>query len=325
MGQGIAPLTPAARDYAFGGRRLERYGKRVQERTAETWEFSLYPERPSRLADGEALPDHLSRAWGWDARARADLPLVKLLDIQGDLPVHCHPSDAQAHSLPGDDPGKDEAWLVLEAGPEAAVYLGFSHPMGEEDVVAAIRGEGLRPHMVRLVPRPGDVIMVPTGTAHAARDIVIYEVQQTSDRSFLAEKVDLWGRTLDPETVERQGREFARHVRRAPPHAALHAAGVLQAASAEEPLPLVGCDHFGAEVWTLTAPRILPPGAYTVLAGGVAGQDAGVGQTLLVGPDPTPLSPQGGFARLVRAWAPDPGLAQRLRAAGRYLEGMGEG
>jgi mannose-6-phosphate isomerase class I len=320
MAQDLILLEPATRDYAFGGRRLERYGKRLDGRTAETWEFSLYPGRESHLTSGERLDAYVERAFAL-AAARAELPLVKLLDVQGDLPVHCHPGDVQARALDGDDPGKDEAWLVLEAGPEAAVYLGFAQPLDDEAILEAIRGEGLRPHMVRFTPRVGDVIMVPTGTAHSARDVVLYEVQQTSDRAFIAETVDLWQRPFSPERAQREHDGFVATVRRTPPDG-LWLRDVLAAAGPDEALPLVGCDHFAAEVWTLEGTRLLPPGAYTVLSGrvGTAGQ-AGVGSTFVAGPEATAVSSFQGPARLVRAWSADSALTARLRAVGRHFEG----
>lgn len=322
MEDGLELTTPATRDYAFGGTRLTRYGKHLEGRTAETWEFSLYPGRPSRLAGGQTLDAHLAQAWGLAPHERAALPLIKLLDVQGDLPVHCHPGDREAGCLAGDDPGKDEAWLVLETGPDAAIFLGFDTALDDATMLGAIRGEGLRPYMKRYVPQAGDVVMVPAGTAHAARDIVIYEVQQTSDRGFMAETVDLWGRPYDPKTAHRQWQAFMRCARRTPPPPALYASGVFSDADRPDgAFPLVGCDHFATEVWQLETPQTLPAGAYTVLAGrvGAAGR-ASAGDTFLLGPQPSVVAPWRGPARLVRAWRADRDTARRLGAVGRHFE-----
>lgn len=322
---GVALLEPETRDYAFGGERLARYGKRLSGRTAETWEFSLYPGRESHIAGtGERLDRFLERAWGLDARARAGLPLVKLLDVQGELPVHCHPGDVEARTMAGDDPGKDEAWLVLEAGPDAAVYLGFERPLSDADAALVLDGADLRERMTRLTPQAGDVVMVPRGVAHSARDVVLWEVQETSDRSLLAERVDLWGAPLPPDAARAQLREFLAVVRRGPPPRGVHAAGVL-APDARRAIPLAGCDHFVMEALPLAAPTTLPPGAYTVGAGAVdagGGATLDVGATFLVGPRPAPLSPAAPGTVLLAAWRPDPERSAALRAAGRHFEAL---
>jgi mannose-6-phosphate isomerase len=43
--------------------------------------------------------------------------LLKFLDVTKALSVQVHPSDARMDLIPSGDTGKDEAWLVLSAGP----------------------------------------------------------------------------------------------------------------------------------------------------------------------------------------------------------------
>ena len=323
-GPGLLALDPYARDYAFGGVRLGAYGKRIAGRTAETWEFSLYPGRESRLQDsGERLDAYLERAWGLGEAARARLPLVKLLDVQGELPVHCHPGDAQARALGGDDPGKDEAWLVLEAGPDAAVYLGFEEPLTNEDCHRAVADGSLRERMVRFVPKAGDVVMVPHAVAHSARDIVIWEVQERSDRSLLAEAVDLWARPLAPAAVHAQTEGFLGVVRRGPPPPGLHVPAALPERLGSDPLALAGCEHFVMQALAPAGASALPPGAYTVLSGAVGpGGPLGAGATFLVGPGPQRVEPRAAGTRLLRAWRPEPGDEAALRSLGRHFEAL---
>jgi hypothetical protein len=323
---GLCLLTPASRDYAFGGERLGRYGKRLKGRTAETWEFSLYPERESTLrVGGERLDDYLARVWALEAADRASLPLVKLLDVQGQLPVHCHPGDAQAAAMVGADPGKDEAWLILETGPEAAVYLGFKAPLTNSEIVRAVAEGSLRARMNRIAPRAGDVVLVPSGVPHSARDVVLWEVQQRSDRSLLAEAVDLWGRPLDGGAVRAGLDAFLAAVRRMPPPDGLHATAVLRPGMAPgERIPLAGCAHFSMEAVRLDGEAVLPPGAYTVAAGmaqGGDGSEARLGDTFVVGPGPGRLRAMDDGVCLLRAWRPGDAESAAARAAGRYFEG----
>ena len=46
--------------------------------------------------------------------------LLKFLDVSETLSVQVHPSDDYPELIPAGDTGKTEAWVVLEAGPEAA-------------------------------------------------------------------------------------------------------------------------------------------------------------------------------------------------------------
>ena len=48
--------------------------------------------------------------------------LVKLLDINTKISIQVHPSDEIARLLGEKEPGKDEAWLILDGG---RVYIGF--------------------------------------------------------------------------------------------------------------------------------------------------------------------------------------------------------
>ncbi len=317
-------LTPARRDYAFGGTRLGRYGKAPSGRLAETWEFSLYPGRESRLrAGGEGLDAFVARAFGLDRAARAGLPLVKLLDVSGQLPVHCHPNDAQAQSMEEPDPGKDEAWLILEAGPEAAVFLGFVDAPNDQAIRRALADGSLRERMVRLTPQAGDVVMVPAGTAHSARDVVLWEVQQTSDRSLLAEETDLWQRPLPAAAVASQLSAFLAVARREPPAPALWAAHVLPTPLGAGRRLLAGCAHVVMEAIDGNGAIALPAGAYTVAAGTVRLDEgeACVGDSFVVTPTGASVGAGPDGARLLRAWREDEASALTLQQEGRYFEG----
>jgi mannose-6-phosphate isomerase len=51
--------------------------------------------------------------------------LLKFLDVAKRLSVQVHPSDGHKDLIPPGDTGKDEAWVVLSAGPEARIYAGL--------------------------------------------------------------------------------------------------------------------------------------------------------------------------------------------------------
>ena len=67
--------------------------------------------------------------------------LVKLLDAGERLPVHCHPDDVFARRHLASAWGKIEAWIVLDAAPGSAVYLGFSEAVPDETLAGWVAGQ----------------------------------------------------------------------------------------------------------------------------------------------------------------------------------------
>jgi mannose-6-phosphate isomerase len=149
---------------------------------------------PSRLADGRALaevlaadpesffePEHLAR------HGREPGVLVKLLDAGERLPVHYHPDRAFAERHLGAAHGKTEAWIILEAAPDAAVWLGFERDFDPAWVEAQDVGAMLAA-MRREPVSAGDVVYVPAGVPHAIGEgILLLELQEPSDLSLLLE------------------------------------------------------------------------------------------------------------------------------------------
>ena len=113
--------------------------------------------------------------------------LVKLLDAGERLPVHFHPDRAFAERHLGVAHGKTEAWIILEADDDAAMWLGFEHDfdpawVAEQDVDAMLGA------MRQIAVAAGDVLYVPAGVPHAIGEgILLLEVQEPSDISLLLE------------------------------------------------------------------------------------------------------------------------------------------
>lgn len=117
--------------------------------------------------------------------------LIKLLDAGERLPVHFHPDASFAAEHLGGAHGKTEAWVFLEAEPDAAVHVGFARDIGEDELaekVAAQEIEALIGAMTRLPVRAGDSIFVPAGVPHVIGEgILLLELQEPSDLSLLLE------------------------------------------------------------------------------------------------------------------------------------------
>ena len=173
------------------------------ERSPEEWlaststRFGEATSGLSTLPDGSFLRDAVSAApGGWTGGPLPGGPgdvgvLVKLLDAGQRLPVHVHPDRAFAAQHLHSCYGKTEAWYVLEAVDGAQVHLGWQADVQAEELARAVLAEDSawmleRMHAVDVVP--GDVILVPAGTAHAiGAGIFVVEVQEPSDFSVLLE------------------------------------------------------------------------------------------------------------------------------------------
>jgi mannose-6-phosphate isomerase len=146
----------------------------------------------SRLADGTLVRDAVAAdpaAWLGD-RSEPGL-LVKLLDAGQRLPVHFHPGRAFARDALGSAYGKTEAWLIVEAEPGAAVWVGWRREVALDEVRAWMRDQdsaAMLEAMHQLPVAAGDAIYVPAGTPHAiGAGILMVEVQEPTDFSVLLE------------------------------------------------------------------------------------------------------------------------------------------
>lgn len=211
-----APLTfaPRFRDYMWGGRRLEEFGRDLPDGVvAESWEVSGHPDEPSIVTrgplSGRDLPglvaDHGVRLVGTRGREDAErgvFPLlVKLLDASHALSVQVHPGDGHAGVHRTGEPGKTEMWYVLHAEPGARVIHGLRAGVDRSALREAIADGTVQECLNRVAVRPGDAILVPAGTVHGILSgVVLVEIQQCSDTTY---RIHDWDRP-DPDGKRRK-------------------------------------------------------------------------------------------------------------------------
>lgn len=187
-------LEPACKDYLWGGLNLKTlYGKKSDlVPLAETWECSVHPDGPSRVASGPhaglTLEEFLNRfpqALGEHGAAHGGLPiLIKLIDAERDLSIQVHPDDQFAQKHEG-QLGKTEMWYVLHARPGATLVYGFAHDVTQQTVRRAIEENTLLDHLQTVPVHPGDVFLIEPGIVHAiGGGVLLAEVQESSNVTY---------------------------------------------------------------------------------------------------------------------------------------------
>ena len=126
--------------------------------------------------------------------------LVKLIDAGDWLSLQVHPDDALAAELYGPTAlGKTEAWLVVDAEPDAVLVTGPRRDLDAVELRRAIEDGvvGLG-HCKTCAATPGETLLLQAGTMHAiGAGSLVYEIEQPSDITF---RMSDWGR---PATAER--------------------------------------------------------------------------------------------------------------------------
>jgi mannose-6-phosphate isomerase len=124
---------------------------------------------------------------GSEVAAGSKFPwLIKFLDCRGALSVQVHPDDVTARELLGDESGKTEAWVILDAEPGARVYAGLKPGTTRADLERHFDAGTVVQCLHSFTPRVGDCVFLPAGTVHAVGGggVLFAEVQQSSDATF---------------------------------------------------------------------------------------------------------------------------------------------
>ncbi len=217
-------FIPIASRRPWGGRALvDKLGKEFvecddegneipldhDELVGESWELADMGFEDSVISNGwlagntlgEVMETYLERIVGentYNYFGRQFPLLVKFLDINGKLSVQVHPDDEIAAER-YDSLGKSEVWYVLDAQPDAKVYLGFNRRMTAQELYDRCHDGTIEEVLNVFHPKKGDVIHIKPGTVHAAEGgILTVEIQESSDMTF---RLYDWGREKNPATA----------------------------------------------------------------------------------------------------------------------------
>lgn len=210
-------LKPAAKNYLWGGRRLnDDFSKEIDlEPLAETWECSTHPDGLSIAAGGafkgmsltEILRMH-PEYMGTRPDTNGRLPiLVKLIDAREPLSVQVHPDDAYAMEHENGQSGKTEMWYVLDAAPKASLIYGLCHDTDKEVLKKSIENGNVEKLLQKVEVKKDDVFYIEAGTIHAiGAGVLIAEIQENSNLTY---------RLYDYDRMDKNGKKRELHIEKA--------------------------------------------------------------------------------------------------------------
>lgn len=181
----------------------------ADELIGESWEIADMGIEDSVVTNGwlagntisEIMETYLERVVGDDVYqyfGRQFPLLVKFLDINDKLSVQVHPDDEIAAER-YDSLGKSELWYVLDAKPDAKVYMGFNREVTAQEFYDRCNDGTVEELLNVFHPKKDDVFFITPGTVHAADGgILLTEIQESSDMTF---RLYDWGREKDPATA----------------------------------------------------------------------------------------------------------------------------
>lgn len=214
-------LQPAAKDYLWGGNRLnDDFGKKIDmSPLAETWECSTHPDGVSYVANGrykgQNLREVLSRHPNWLGshplqltNGKPELPiLIKLIDAKKDLSVQVHPNDEYARVHEKGSLGKTEMWYVLAAKPDATLVYGFNQDMERERVKREIENGSIGRFLNHVPVKKDDLFYIEAGMVHAiGSGVMVAEIQESSNLTY---------RMYDYDRVDKNGKKRDLHIDKA--------------------------------------------------------------------------------------------------------------
>ena len=226
-------LKPAAKDYLWGGSRLnDDFNFCIDiDPFAEAWVCSTHPDGDSFApAFSCSLSDVLSMHPDWlgshplaTTDGKGELPiLIKLIDAKANLSVQVHPDDEYALRVEN-SLGKTEMWYVLDAKPDSKLVYGFKTDVEAGKVKSAIEA-GTVERLLNYVPiRRDDLFYIEAGTVHAiGAGALVAEIQESSNITY---------RLYDYDRVGKDGKRRPLHIDKA-----LEVANLSSSASPRQPM-----------------------------------------------------------------------------------------
>lgn len=213
-------FEPVYKDYIWGGRELEKFGKKKLPEgiVAESWEISSHPDGESIVSNGEfkgisltELINRFGRDLVGNELSQKDVEkfplLIKLIDANDKLSVQVHPEDEYAKIHENGEYGKNEMWYIVSAKPGAKLVYGVKPGVTRESFDIAVKEDNVEDCLNYMEVFTGDSVDIPAGLVHAIGEgILIAEIQQNSNTTY---------RVFDYNRTDKNGNKRPLHIEKA--------------------------------------------------------------------------------------------------------------
>jgi mannose-6-phosphate isomerase len=257
-------FQPLLKRYLWGGRQMANIlNKKLgpENDYGESWEISDHGDDQSVVANGplQNIPlTTLVRQHGPEILGRHHpqpcFPLlIKFLDAQQNLSLQVHPNDALAAKIIPPDNGKTEAWYVLHAEPNSAIYAGLKPGVDRRQFEDSLRAGSAAEMVNQFHPQVGNCLYLPAGAVHAlGRGIVVAEIQQSSNVTY---------RLFDWNRVGPDGKPRQLHLERGLDAVDFSLGPIFpqspQPTETPEAFRMITCDKFVIDRWQFSSPSAL--------------------------------------------------------------------
>jgi mannose-6-phosphate isomerase len=177
----------------WGGRELEAFKADLPEGAiGESWDVACHEDGTNTIATGEFKGMKLNELIAVKADEvigtkieKDGFPLLlKLINSNDKLSIQVHPDDEYGFRVEK-EPGKTEAWYVVDAKEGAELIVGVKEGCTKEQFRKAIEEGSLEQYMNKVKIKKGDTYFIKSGLMHAiCEGTIIAEIQQNSNTTY---------------------------------------------------------------------------------------------------------------------------------------------
>lgn len=186
----VIKLSPAIKDYIWGGNYFKNFFNTEKDIISEAWILSTRGENSSLILSGEYKGKRLDEVLTSEdvGPVSSKFPffpiLIKLIDAKDNLSVQVHPSDDYA--LKNENSfGKSEMWHIISSDEGAGLYVGFNKDYSKEEIEKHLKNSTILETLNFFKVKPGDTFIINPGTIHAiGAGVRLIEIQQNSDLTY---------------------------------------------------------------------------------------------------------------------------------------------
>lgn len=177
----------------WGGRDLEEFKKDLPAgEIGESWDVACHEDGTNVISNGEfrgtrlddLIKDKGAAVVGTKIEKDRFPLLLKLINSNDKLSIQVHPDDEYGYRVES-EPGKTEAWYVVDAKEGAELIVGVKEGCTKEQFKQAIVEGTLEQNMNKVKIKKGDTYFIKSGLMHAiCEGAIIAEIQQNSNTTY---------------------------------------------------------------------------------------------------------------------------------------------